>query len=305
ELVDALWPDSKVTQTSVHTERYKSFIEYVCAELSSVRLDEEDFVIRDLNGVRTIIQELHSVRGKARKRILEHLQTSYLNSSDDSVMRSIELTLRLCLTMNIRSPDVTTQPARSNTSNIEWEDESTLDELIRAQFPRTEYPLKSSKEYRIDAKFTAPFLSNIAGIQIDWTDDLAEHLQYNHHRRALKVYQHKICLIHHLESGDSIIPSDILTEAIDTLNLLFPFDGRDTKSFLRKNKKDFYKLGHHGRIRLLDLRKYSYWRHQLCDLIEVSNEPAYGWRQLLKDSRNKVEYWTFWIALVVFSLTVI
>jgi hypothetical protein len=220
-------------------------------------------------------------------------------------MRSIELALRLCLTINVQSADVTLGPTKSNAIPIQWEDEIALDQLVRAQFPPSQYAAESSKEYRIDPGFTAPFLAGISGIRIEWTDNLAEHLWYNRNRRAVKVYEHKICLIHHLESTNSIIPSDVLRETIDTLNLLFPFDGQDTRGFLRQHRKEFYKIAHYGRVRLLDLREYNYWRQQLSDLIEASNEPARGWWQLLRDSRNKVQYWTFWIAIIVLILTLI
>ena len=253
-----LWPNLELTESNVHEEQYRCFLQYVSAELVPLRVDQADFAIHNFTGIGNLMQEIYKQRTQSRRQILDAVKRSYLNYSDDTVMRSIELALRLSLTINVQSADVTLGPTKSNVIPIQWEDEISLDQLVRAQFSPSQYAAESSKEYRIDPGFNAPFLAGISGIRIEWTDNLAEHLRYNRNRRAVKVYEHKICLIHHLESTDSIIPSDVLREAIDTLNLLFPFDGQDTRGFLRQHRKEFYKIAHYGRVRLLDLREYNY-----------------------------------------------
>ena len=302
-LLRTIWPALELADSNLYGDRYKCFFSYVSAELSPLRHDKVDFAVQNFNGVRDVMLVIYEQRMQSRRQILEAVKKDYLNCDDGAILRSIELTIQICVTINIQSSDISLGPVKSNTVPIQWEDGATLEELIRAQFISSENVVLGHKDYMIEPRFTAALLASLASIKIEWTDNLAEHLQYNRNRRAVKIYEHKICLIHHLEAATSIIPQDVLTEAIDTLNLLFPFDGQETRDFLRQQGKDFYKIAHHGRIRLLDLRDYNYWRQQLLELIEASNEPAHSWWQLLKDSRNKVQYWTFWIAVIVLIFT--
>lgn len=56
----------------------------------------------------------------------------------------------------------------------------------------------------------------------------------------------------------------------------------------------------------LDLGEFDYWKDQLFELYEeIYLAPAQTWRQLWLDRRNPHQYYTFWIALVVFILSVV
>jgi hypothetical protein len=138
-----------------------------------------------------------------------------------------------------------------------------------------------------------------------WTDHLTDHLRLDPKRQVLMVYKHKICLLNHLKSRSGCpIPQRVLEEAIDTLNLLFPFGDPQTKQLLSKEKqREFYGLGGCGRERQLDLSRYGYWREELDDLVESFQRPPRTWRQLAIDQRDFKEWATFWIAVMVAILT--
>src|SRR5207244_8887795 len=101
------------------------------------------------------------------------------------------------------------------------------------------------KTGRIDPAMTMSHLSGSRGLKVFWTSNLADHLAINWKSRVVSVYEHKICLWNHLNSKvEPIIPREILEEAIDTLNLLFPLNDSPTKDFLKQNGKPFYGLGY-------------------------------------------------------------
>ena len=119
------------------------------------------------------------------------------------------------------------------------------------------------------------------------------------------MYRHKICLVNHLESeGGCPIPEGVLSEVLDTLNLLFPFGDMDTKHLLLKeNQQALYQLESCGRTCMLDLTHFQYFREELEYLIDSFNQPPKTWRQLATDRRNKMEWAVFWVTVMVCSLT--
>jgi hypothetical protein len=179
----------------------------------------------------------------------------------------------------------------------------TLQELTKSLFLRNRTPLSGNLEIVMDPRFTAAHLVKVCNIKLNWTDNLADHLRFDKKYRVLTMYKHKICLVNHYESeGIAIIPQDILLEALDTLNLLFPFSDESTRELLLKEKQPFWSLGNCKRERELDLSKYSYWGDQLTELHRVFHEPPHNWWQLLIDRRDKKEYVTLMIAILAFIL---
>jgi hypothetical protein len=144
------------------------------------------------------------------------------------------------------------------------------------------------------------------GVKIQWTDNLVDHLNFDKRRRILSVYEHKICLVNHLKGKDStIIPHAVLQEAIDTMNLLFPFADVQTRDLLSKESKPFYGLGSDMRGRMLNLSDYDVWRNRVSVLVDVFNEPPRDFRQLISDRRKLIDWVTLWIGILVLVLTIV
>ncbi|KAK1991143.1 hypothetical protein LX36DRAFT_753767 [Colletotrichum falcatum] len=214
------------------------------------------------------------------------------------------LAASLCATTRIRSsPAAGVTPA----APVLWEGEVTIREALRDWFAAR--PLQGNpRSFSINPRLTMSLLCSDYGYRVDWTDYLNEHLVVNTHTRVVSVYQHKVWLSAHLQSpGHCVLPQEVVGEALDTLNLLFPHSDEPTKSYLDRHGQPFYKLGLCGRERDLDLRSYRHWGGQIQELLQVLSGPRSGFRQLLpgKDQPNLVESVNFWIAVFVAGLTVI
>ncbi|KAG8163897.1 hypothetical protein KVR01_005815 [Diaporthe batatas] len=150
-----------------------------------------------------------------------------------------------------------------------------------------------------------------------WTSNLADHLKIDTDSRTITVYEHKIFLWNHLESNNhweslnssAVLPRSVLSEAIDTLNLLFPFGDDATEALLRRAGKEFslYRLGNCGRGRQFEMSRYNYWRDELEEIAAVTSQPPRGKAQFMLDSEgtNSRDVWTFWTAIAFGALAVL
>src|SRR5947207_8348470 len=214
ELIHTFWPELDLKEEEVHEQHYASFFEYVGRELASLRHRRSRFAADSFQSTCSMMRELNKNRIHPRKIIVNSLKGNFLNYDDRALLRSMELTLRLWLTLNIRSEATAVGPVQAHVSTVEWDDDVSLDQLVQAQFTPSQYSPKGRNAH-IDPAFTAAYLKNICGVKIHWTDNLADHLRFDRERRVVDVYQHKICLINHSKSSDSsVIPLSILEEAI-------------------------------------------------------------------------------------------
>ncbi|KAF2964130.1 hypothetical protein GQX73_g9455 [Xylaria multiplex] len=151
------------------------------------------------------------------------------------------------------------------------------------------------------------YLERHHGFQVRWTDNLTEHLTVDWTYKTVTVYEHLICLWNHLETDAAIIPKAVLEEAIDTLNLLFPSESRETQDYLQKRGRTFWKLGYCKGRRDLEVGRYFYWGNNVQQLMDIIDEPKTGFQQfkLDKERKNILEFATFWTAAAVAFLTIL
>lgn len=102
--------------------------------------------------------------------------------TDEQVNRMIDLALRLWLAILVR--DLVYAPHCS----VQWNDEVTLGNLITSQFavPRN----ANTVTQRVDG-MTMVRLRRYSGIQVEWTDNLREHLSFNVSARRVKIFRLK------------------------------------------------------------------------------------------------------------------
>lgn len=164
------------------------------------------------------------------------------------------------------------------------------------------------------------YLSKSYGFTPCWTSNLADHLKIDAEAKILMVYEHKICLLNHFEcsgkNGTSyatqcppMLPPNVVGEALDTLNLLFPFGDEATKALLEAHGKSatVYGLGTCGRQKQLEISGYVYWRKEIEEIAAILSQPPRGKAQFLldRDGTNSREVWTFWTAIAFGALAVI
>ncbi|WYZ41412.1 hypothetical protein EsH8_V_000307 [Colletotrichum jinshuiense] len=226
--------------------------------------------------------------------------------SEESAQLTACLAASLCTTAKV---GITRDRPLAEAAPVVWEAGVSLRDALRQRFeepaPCQDADMKSRT---VDSKLTMSYLVVNHGFDVDWTDHLDEHLAINWKTKLVSIYQHKLWLSSHLQSSaQCVLPGGLVGEALDTLNLLFPYGDAPTKSFLDKQGQRFYSLGLCGRERKLELGAYPRWGRQLEELSEVLQGPRDGIRQLFpdRDRPNLLESVNFWIAAFVAWLTVI
>ncbi len=143
-----------------------------------------------------------------------------------------------------------------------------------------------------------------------WIDDLNEHLLLIEDDPKVILFHPVSILKLHERSTASVLPQDLLVETLRTFALLIPpVRGKPNNWFQRQ-------LRHRGldpaagvcqRLNSSEheIDRFRYWRARLVLLKRTLDdiEPR-SLSQLWHDDRKKTQWMTFWIAVLVFILTV-
>lgn len=308
ELINAFWPHLHLVEQDYVGEDYTAFFDFIGKTLQNLHPHAPKFASQELDGLLAIVRNLTTNRTLVRKVITEDIKKDYLNTCDAAIARSIELSVRFWLGINVSSRRLSVGPRNPRDSRIDWQDDQSLDEMVAAQFPQgtsrtalTDSPL--------DESFTAINLKNVCRLHIRWTDNLIDHLKLEGPRgqRSLSIYRHKICLINHRKGPEpTIIQAEILDEAIRTLDFLFPFGDPKTEEFLKDEKVQLYTVDPSELPRATGLGEFKYWRNTLAQLLNLLNGPPETVAQTLLDTRNLSQFATLWVAIFgVFLLTIL
>ncbi|KAI3328922.1 hypothetical protein HD806DRAFT_266618 [Xylariaceae sp. AK1471] len=218
------------------------------------------------------------------------------------VVRLAEFLTRTWLTVELNISDFSRQ--LKPEASVKWDDIATLEKVIEDRFQNLishEKGTLSASKGNLSS-LTMKYLIDKYGWAVSWTSNLTEHLTVNTRTKVVKIYEHKICLLHHFEFGQSCpIPRDAIKEALDTLNLLFPPEDRSTQRYLEDEGRPFHLLGSCNREDYRDLAHYRYWYKGLTRLLDVLEEEPPGLKQFVLDEqhRNFRDVTTFWLAVVV------
>lgn len=110
------------------------------------------------------------------------------------------------------------------------------------------------------------------------------------------------------QAADDLLP--LFEETLRTLDVLFPAWDPSTMDFVHdlsgnSNITSSFKLMDLYPQQPQGLTKFKFWRARLTELIVEHQSPPQDWRQIWKDRRNPTAYWTFWIGLMIFLLTLV
>jgi hypothetical protein len=301
------WPNSHFDLYGLDDSPHSEFLDFVANELQHVREYQTSFAAQTLDTTFAIIQKIRDNRQRTCQDIVHDLSTQFVNFDSAAIRRSLELSMRLWLTLNTKSSDITVGPVYVGEAYVEWHTNVSLDGLVQKHFARSNQSSPFAGRTRYDPAVTAAYLVTACGMRLLWTDDIASHLQFDLNRLVLSVYRHKICLVNHLENQDRCpIPPDLLDEILDTMNLLFPFGDMATKQLLMKEgQKSMYTLGSCNRTRKIDLSHYQYFGEELQHLVGFFDKTPRTWKQLAFDRRNKLEWSAFWVTVLVGILTLV
>jgi hypothetical protein len=301
QLLQTIWPELLLSDADLKNRNYAAFVKYLNEELHTFYEDRPAAGAVPCKAFAGLVQLLRDNRCVLQKDIVSLVGSTFLYVKGDLLQQAIDLALRIWLTMNIQS-EVNTLEA--HLTPVLWTSETSPEGLVSTLFKRSDQAVYVPA--RIHSKLTAVRLVKLCGIKINWGNNLVDHLNYEPKARVLTIYEHKICLMNHSRSAkDSMFPLAVLKEAIDTLNLLFPYNDKATEQFLSGEKRYFFDLGTCDRDRELDLSRYPIWRAKLANLIVAFNEPTHHWKGLLNDRRNIADWVALWIAVLVLVLTIL
>lgn len=179
--------------------------------------------------------------------------------------------------------------------------------VISQQFP----PTYSTKDIvKLPQSFTAAHIETIGGIEIRWTNNLADHLLLRDDDTKLMLFHQVSVLELHAQSSTSPLPKALVDETLRTISLLLPpILGSPNPWFLTEAKKNGLDP-HAGTCKRLNsserqIARFTYWRDRLVLLKRTFDdaEPR-NIRQLWNDDRKKTQWFTFWVAVLVFVMTV-
>ncbi|KAI1428191.1 hypothetical protein F5Y12DRAFT_79495 [Xylaria sp. FL1777] len=290
-----VWP--ALQGRRLHRDHYSNLLTHLKREFSilvrsSQPIKDSDF--RHLNLLKSNMDKPLSV-------ICDILSEELGQMRSQEVFRLTQFLTRAWLTIEL---DISNYSSPSAPEVLGGNGVATLQKIIECRFqdliPYENATVSLSKGTL--GRLTMRYLTDKYGWSVSWTSDLTEHLAVNPRTKIVKIYEHKICLLHHFEFDHGCpIPQEAIKEALDTLNLLFPSEDVPTQRYLEEEGKPFHLLGSCNREDYRDLAHYRYWHKGLARLLSVIEEEPPGLKQFMFDrERNNLrDVTTFWLAAVV------
>ena len=144
-----------------------------------------------------------------------------------------------------------------------------------------------------------------------WTDNLADHLRLTDDDKRVHIFHHASFLEAQRESTESVPPEGLAEETLQTLALLCPASDHEMRQWM-SGLPDYGRLDKRvsqcGRLKT-DNRPidwFMFWGDRLVMLKQAFDEAQpTTMRQWWYDSRNGVQWYTFWVAVMVLALTVV
>ncbi|KAH8895943.1 hypothetical protein GQ53DRAFT_819901 [Thozetella sp. PMI_491] len=311
ELLAAVWP--QLPRSGLLSQTYYSSLgNYFDDEIDRCREHLPDVTSATLASIIKKLGTLGTLTLTPDAAIDKVNEVLEVSTGGDTAIRLVDVALRLMFALDIQSvPASRLLCDPDHVSFVAWNSQSTILTRVNDHFAmlRRDPPrIKSGKSEKIDRTMTMAYLCRSRGFNLRWTTNLADHLAIDWRRNIIHIYEHKVCLWNHSKSNrELVVPRAIIDEAIDTLNLLFPIDDKDTKLLLEERGKSFNVLGNCKRKPKTKLADFDTWKYQIAELMDVMEEEPRGLRQLQlsKDGRNLLPFATFWIATGVAVLTVI
>ncbi|KAI4191030.1 MAG: hypothetical protein LQ346_004816 [Caloplaca aetnensis] len=296
--------------------------------ISSKNANTATAVARSHGDVLKIVRTLQGASRWRRSEVRDDLKIHFPFCTDTAINDAIDLALRLWLMLNVLDDRQGIHLDQNRA--IQWGEEATLQDFAQEQFVQA----TSSQNQVLDHDFVAVNIVRLSGVEVKWSHSLHDHLSIEHKngRRLLKIYPFKQWLLFHLRwiersiSKDpsfewvlrvnyhfcavtdihrSIIPRGVLQETLLSLDLLFPHWDPQTDNFLCHRGQSFHQRGPFNDPRPVNVQAFNYWKDRILDLYGIYKSPSVGWAQLWTDRRNPLQWYTFWLAVVILGLTII
>ncbi|CEL04919.1 hypothetical protein ASPCAL06043 [Aspergillus calidoustus] len=248
--------------------------------------------------------------------VLAFLQTDPLDEKNLRLASTtlLELCIRLWLMSNIAIPPTANSAWQQCSDRRVWVDVSqTLRQHMEICFPRS---TTIYDKVKLDKAFRLYDIQKISNFEIEWTDNLLEHLLVrdpadDKDPYTVSIFHHRQFLEYHAARPSTIYPQGFIIETLKTLDLLLPHDHRRTEVWYAtlcetfeldptacKNRRPMQREDR-------GLNSFSFWRDRLAILKETLDElePRTVFHFWL-DRRRPIQWATFWVAVLVLGLTV-
>ncbi|KAL9036613.1 MAG: hypothetical protein Q9214_006052, partial [Letrouitia sp. 1 TL-2023] len=170
--------------------------------------------------------------------------------------------------------------------------------------------LTTNEVVKLPQSFTAAYLEKVGGIQIRWTNNLADHLLLRDDDTKLMLFHQVSALRLHKASPDSLFPPALVDETLRTISLLVPPVLGACNPWFQAEQQKQQIDGQAGLCDRLNsserqIDRFLVWRERLVLLKRTFDEAEpRTLSQLWWDDRRKSQWFTFWVAVLVFIVTV-
>lgn len=252
-----------------------------------------------------IAAQLQAGRTRAEvKDIIRKKLTSPHHNEEEILENSVNLVSSLLLMITFS----TFSYGFSGRTELQWV-QGSVQQCVAHYFAAP--PVLSHERVKLEKTFTAVNLHRIAGLEIMWTDNLIDHLRMSDDDSKVHIFHHAAFLECQQQSNKSLLPDGLAAETIQTLELLFPIADMETKRWFLKAAATEQLDGRTiqcGRLSSdrRQIENFKFWRDRLVTLKQIFDEAQpKTLSQWWNDRRNGVQWYTFWVAVLVLVLTVL
>jgi len=198
----------------------------------------------------------------------------------------------------------------------EWKPDELLRDYLASVFLHSEI----DENFRMPRSFNLCTIDEITDINITWTEELNRHLELSDDDGDVRVF-HCVSILDLFRvslAAQRLFPAGLIEETTTSLRLICPGEDMKVRNWLEKEQAKYkYEPGFDASLRALHARGrlgiagrriegFDFWRNRLIMVKEVFDlrEPRnilHFWR----DYRRPSQWWTFWIALTAFVLSLV
>lgn len=292
ELIKSFWP---CLDDDILEEEYTELFRFIGETLRELRPYAARFAFENFQGLFHTIQFLRDYRALTRDEIATEIkERMYMNFPTDRIIKSMELSVRLWLGLNVRLSGVPVGAINPRMGYIDWEGNKSLDAMVESFFSKTTNAVSMGSELDL----SAAKLKRVCRLHIEWTNCLNDHLKLagDRGKRILYIYQHKKVLVNH-EMAGSPIPAAALDEAVRSLDLLLPRGDPDTRRLLEKaGKLSLYTISRE-KDPVANLNEFVYWKPHLSRLLDLLHGAPESFLQRLFDTRDIGQWAALWVGI--------
>ncbi|KAH7308858.1 hypothetical protein BKA65DRAFT_559725 [Rhexocercosporidium sp. MPI-PUGE-AT-0058] len=304
EIIESFWPENGSSRYRQDELDWESYFWYYARQCHDALIDQGQHVLaRTHQDILDIVHQLEDLtpRDAIKESLRSRLPTRHRPNEDEILDGAIDLAARLHLMVNIAVDNLVI----SGQAQLKWSS-GILRDFLNHHF--SEPQVLGNDGIKLEQMFTASNLERIAGIQIKPTDNLADHL------RMIDKEDKVVAIFHHASflnwQNCKIYPDGLGEETLRTLSLIFPQHDKQTREWLKRHPESYRidkTLLKCDPLQLDDrqIEKFHFWHDRLIILKQAFDQsrPA-TISQWWYDRRNGVQWYTFWIAVVVLFLTI-